>query len=154
MNRYTQAALAALLASVAFIGANANAEEATQPVTKSWEDIAIEPSFYDPIDCYNLYYDGNVYQPEQQEDGTYGEEYIMMHTECSIYSIDTFWPDADGFPGSPYDSSYWELDDIYVDWDNYPDRVYEEDCGAVGEDSCSPPLDDGPISGTSGMFED
>ena len=155
MNRYTQAALAALLASVAFIGANADADETKQPVIKSWEEIAAAYSVYDPHACYNQQYGAEVCRPKLEADGTHGEECIMMRTECGVYSIDYLWPYTDDLPAPTYDSSCWELDDIYVDWDNYyPDRVYEEDCGTVGEYSCLPPLDDGPISGTSGMFED
>jgi len=85
MNRYTQAALAALLASIAFIGANADAEEIKQPVIKSWEEIAAKYSRYNQLDCYLMNYSDKVCRPKLESDGTYGKECQDMRVYCGVY---------------------------------------------------------------------
>ena len=84
MNRTTRTALIALIASIAFIGMKASAEEPPAPEIKSWLQLAEERSNYDPIACYAMEHSARVCRPKLEDDGSYGEECQEMRVECGV----------------------------------------------------------------------
>lgn len=133
MNKATLVSISVLASAIAFIGANASAEETASPAhapeIKSWEQIAYELSNYDPIDCYNAQYGELVCRPKLEKDGTYGEECRMMRISCGVL-----------------DPSDYNLGSTTYDPDESPSE-YEQ--MAIDEGWYMTPLED-----TSWMFED
>ena len=138
MNRSTQTALIALIASIAFIGANASAQETSPPARapeiKSWEELAAEHSNYDPLACDAYVYSARVCRPKLEADGSYSEECQEMLWNCGVLV-----PEG-GAPYLPeYDVTYYPAENPF----NWPadstgasdsSWLYEDDHNLLNED--------------------